>query len=311
MSVGDVTTTNGAPERLSLGVAARLARYLQVLTQAKKEGKETVSSQELSEWTHVNSTQIRRDLSGFGKFGKRGVGYNVDALVSQIRKILRTAGLHNIALFGAGPLGRAGGGSDIFADHGVGVVALFDPDPGKGSEPAGDSRTGGRSAAKADEVLARSVAGELISSEIEIRSDKGDTFAAAVASQREARARLFRLAWEHDAMLMATGTHPWSPWWEQEIIDTEHYKRLERDLGYVARRNNTFSLHVHVGLRGADRAVAVCNRLRQVLPELLAVSANSPFLDGFDSGLASARSQIFTKTFPRCGIPPRFASFTE
>ena len=168
-----------------------------------------------------------------------------------------------------------------------------------------------RGAAQADEVLARSVAGELISSEIEIRSDKGDTFAAAVASQREARARLFRLAWERDAMLMATGTHPWSPWWEQEIIDTEHYKRLERDLGYVARRNNTFSLHVHVGLRGADRAVAVCNRLRQVLPELLAVSANSPFLDGFDSGLASARSQIFTKSFPRCGIPPWFASFTE
>jgi redox-sensing transcriptional repressor len=95
------------PERLSLGVAARLARYLQVLTQAKKEGKETISSQELSEWTHVNSTQIRRDLSGFGKFGKRGVGYNVDSLVSQIRKILRTAGQHNIALFGAGHLGRA------------------------------------------------------------------------------------------------------------------------------------------------------------------------------------------------------------
>ena len=95
------------PERLSLGVAARLARYLQVLTQAKKEGKETISSQELSEWTHVNSTQIRRDLSGFGKFGKRGVGYNVDSLVSQIRKILRTAGQHNIALFGAGHVGKA------------------------------------------------------------------------------------------------------------------------------------------------------------------------------------------------------------
>ena len=94
-------------ERLTVGVAARLSRYLQVLTQAKKMGKETISSQELSDYTHVNSTQIRRDLSGFGKFGKRGVGYNVEALVSQIRKILRTAGQHNIALFGAGHLGRA------------------------------------------------------------------------------------------------------------------------------------------------------------------------------------------------------------
>jgi redox-sensing transcriptional repressor len=119
------------PERLSVGVAARLARYLQVLTQAKREGKETVSSQELSSWTKVNSTQIRRDLSGFGKFGKRGVGYNVDALLSQIRKILRTAGQHNIALFGAGHLGRAIASSDVFADHGFRVVAIFDADPKK------------------------------------------------------------------------------------------------------------------------------------------------------------------------------------
>ena len=118
-------------ERLSLGVAARLSRYLQVLTQAKKMGKETISSQELADYTHVNSTQIRRDLSGFGKFGKRGVGYNVDSLVSQIRKILRTAGQHNIALFGAGHLGRAIASSDIFADHGFRVVAIFDADPEK------------------------------------------------------------------------------------------------------------------------------------------------------------------------------------
>ena len=137
MSVGDVTSPNGAPERLSLGVAARLARYLQVLTQAKKEGKETVSSQELSEWTHVNSTQIRRDLSGFGKFGKRGVGYNVDSLVSQIRKILRTAGQHNIALFGAGHLGKAIASSDIFADHGFRVVAIFDANPKKVGQKVG------------------------------------------------------------------------------------------------------------------------------------------------------------------------------
>jgi redox-sensing transcriptional repressor len=137
MSVGDVASPTGAPERLSLGVAARLARYLQVLTQAKKEGKETVSSQELSEWTHVNSTQIRRDLSGFGKFGKRGVGYNVDSLVSQIRKILRTAGQHNIALFGAGHLGKAIASSDIFADHGFRVVAIFDANPKKVGQKIG------------------------------------------------------------------------------------------------------------------------------------------------------------------------------
>ena len=118
-------------ERLSLGVAARLSRYLQVLTQARKMGKETISSQELSDYTHVNSTQIRRDLSGFGKFGKRGVGYNVDSLVSQIRKILRTSGQHNIALFGAGHLGNAIASSDIFADHGFRIVAIFDADPAK------------------------------------------------------------------------------------------------------------------------------------------------------------------------------------
>jgi redox-sensing transcriptional repressor len=124
-------------ERLSLGVAARLSRYLPVLTQARKMGRETISSQELSAFTQVNSTQIRRDLSGFGKFGKRGVGYNVDGLVSQIRKILRTAGQHNIALFGAGHLGRAIASSHIFADHGFTVVAIFDNDPEKIGEKVG------------------------------------------------------------------------------------------------------------------------------------------------------------------------------
>src|SRR5437588_727126 len=118
-------------EKLSLGVAARLSRYLQVLTQARKMGKETISSQELADYTHVNSTQIRRDLSGFGKFGKRGVGYNVESLVTQIRKILRTSGQHNIALFGAGHLGTAIATSDIFADHGFRVVSVFDADPEK------------------------------------------------------------------------------------------------------------------------------------------------------------------------------------
>jgi len=116
-------------DRLSLGVAARLSRYLQVLIQARKMGRETISSQELAEYTHINSTQIRRDLSGFGKFGKRGVGYRVDSLVAEIRKILHTSGQHNIALFGAGNLGQAIASSDIFADHGFRIVAIFDADP--------------------------------------------------------------------------------------------------------------------------------------------------------------------------------------
>jgi redox-sensing transcriptional repressor len=118
----------GETERLSLGVAARLSRYLQVLIQARKMGKDTISSQELAEYTHINSTQIRRDLSGFGKFGKRGVGYRVESLISEIRKILHTSGQHNIALFGAGNLGQAIAGSDIFADHGFQIVAVFDVD---------------------------------------------------------------------------------------------------------------------------------------------------------------------------------------
>jgi glutamate---cysteine ligase / carboxylate-amine ligase len=166
-----------------------------------------------------------------------------------------------------------------------------------------------RDLAQDDPVLAESVAGELIRSEIEIRSGRGETFADAVAKQREARSRLFALVARNDGLLGATGTHPWSPWQEQEIIDTEHYRRVEELLQYVAWRNNTFSLHVHVGVRGAERAVRVCDRLRVVMPELLAISANSPFLDGRHSGLHSARTQIFTKSFPRCGIPDPFGSW--
>jgi carboxylate-amine ligase len=166
-----------------------------------------------------------------------------------------------------------------------------------------------RELAQDDPVLAESVAGELIRSEIEIRSGRGETFADAVAKQREARSRLFALAGRNDALLGATGTHPWSPWQEQQIIDTDHYRRVQDQLQYVAWRNNTFSLHVHVGVSGAERAVRVCDRLRVVMPELLAISANSPFLDGRHSGLHSARSQIFTKSFPRCGIPDPFGGW--
>jgi glutamate---cysteine ligase / carboxylate-amine ligase len=166
-----------------------------------------------------------------------------------------------------------------------------------------------RDAASADSVLADSIAGELISSEIEIRSGRCADLAAGFAAQRDRRRRLFALAAAQRVALGATGTHPWSDYREQRIIDTEHYRRVEEGLKYVAWRNNTFSMHVHVGLRGADRAVLVCDRLRPVLPLLLAISANSPFLDGRDSGLHSVRSQIFTKSFPRCGVPDAFGGW--
>jgi carboxylate-amine ligase len=166
-----------------------------------------------------------------------------------------------------------------------------------------------RDAAAEDPVLGPSIAGELISSEIEIRSGRGEDFASAIAAQRERRRRLFALADERGVALGATGTHPWSDYREQHIIQTEHYRRVEDGLKYVAWRNNTFSMHVHVGIRGADRAVLICDRLRPVLPLLLAISANSPFLDGRDSGLHSARSQTFTKSFPRCGVPDAFGSW--
>ncbi len=168
-----------------------------------------------------------------------------------------------------------------------------------------------KDAAARDPALADSVAGELIASEIEIRSGRGEDLAAALAAQRDLRRRLFALAGETGVPLGATGTHPWSDYRQQQIIDTKHYHRVENGLKYVAWRNNAFSLHVHVGVRGADRAVQVCDRLREVLPLLLAISASSPFLDGRDSGLHSARSQIFTRSFPRCGVPDAFGSWTE
>jgi carboxylate-amine ligase len=166
-----------------------------------------------------------------------------------------------------------------------------------------------RDAAAGDPVLSPAIAGELISSEIEIRSGRGEDLAAARSAQHDLRRRLFAVAGSHEVELGATGTHPWSDYRDQHIIDTDHYHRVEDGLKYVAWRNNTFSLHVHVGVRGADRAVRVCDRLRPVLPVLLAISANSPFLDGRDSGLHSARTQTFTKSFPRCGVPDPFGDW--
>ncbi len=183
--------------------------------------------------------------------------------------------------------------------------ALLDP-PDLGLAPRFELL---RDAAASDQLLSESIAGELISSEIEIRSGRGDDLAAAQSAQRELRRRLFALAADQGVALGATGTHPWSDYREQHIIQTDHYRRVEEGLKYVAWRNNTFSLHVHVGIRGPERAVLICDRLRPVLPVLLAISANSPFLDGRDSGLHSARTQTFTKSFPRCGVPDPFGSW--
>ncbi|HEY2436918.1 MAG TPA: YbdK family carboxylate-amine ligase [Solirubrobacteraceae bacterium] len=167
-------------------------------------------------------------------------------------------------------------------------------------------------AAKAeDPVLADSITSELISSEIEIRSGRGEEVRSAIQAQRDRRRRLFSLAADHGVALAATGTHPWADYRQQHIIESDHYRRVEEGLKYVAWRNNTFSLHVHVGIRGADRAVLVCDRLRPVLPLLLAISANSPFLDGRDSGLHSVRTQIFTKSFPRCGVPDDYGGWDQ
>ncbi|HET8593374.1 MAG TPA: YbdK family carboxylate-amine ligase [Solirubrobacterales bacterium] len=161
-----------------------------------------------------------------------------------------------------------------------------------------------------DELLAPAVKGELIDTEIEIRSGRGETFAEAAEMQRARRERLFGIADEMGLALAAMGTHPWANYLDQHIINTEHYRRLERDLRWVAQRNNTWSLHVHVGVRGADRAVAVSDRMRELLPPLLALSANSPFLDHRDTGLHSVRTEIFTRTFPRCGVHEPFGDWT-
>jgi len=162
-----------------------------------------------------------------------------------------------------------------------------------------------------DDVLAESVAGELIDTEIEIRSGRAESFAEATELQLERRRRLFERAGALGIGLAATGTHPWANYLDQRIIDTEHYNRLREELRWVAQRNNTWSMHVHVGIQGTDRAIAVCDHLRAVLPPLLALSGNSPFLDGQDTGLASVRTEIFTRTFPRCGVHEPFGDWAS
>lgn len=164
-------------------------------------------------------------------------------------------------------------------------------------------------AALRDPPLHEGITGELISSEIEIVSGRGEDLADAFARQRDRRRRLFALTDAEGVALGATATHPWADYREQSVIDTDHYRRVAEGLRYVAARNNTFSLHVHVGVRDIERAVGVCDRLRPVLPLLLAVSANSPFVDARDAGLHSARTQIFTRNFPRCGVPDAFGSW--
>jgi glutamate---cysteine ligase / carboxylate-amine ligase len=164
-------------------------------------------------------------------------------------------------------------------------------------------------AAQEDPILHAQITGELISSELEIVSGRGDDVHDAIARQRDLRRRLFMLAGSRGIALGATATHPWADYREQHNIDTEHYRRVVEGLGYAARRNNTFSLHVPVGVRGADRAVRTADRMRPVLPALLAYSANSPFVDGRDAGVHSARTMTFTRTFPRCGVPDAYGSW--
>jgi glutamate---cysteine ligase / carboxylate-amine ligase len=159
--------------------------------------------------------------------------------------------------------------------------------------------------------LEEHLVGELIASEVEVRTGRCETWAEASARIVERRAQLVELADSLGLVLAATGTHPWSSWKDQRIIDTPHYRRNDELLRYVVWRNNTFGLHVHVGIEGADRAVRIFSKLRNFLPELLALSASSPFVEDVNSGLHSARTEIFTRTFPRCGVPDPFGSWQE
>jgi carboxylate-amine ligase len=155
-------------------------------------------------------------------------------------------------------------------------------------------------------ALEEHLVGELIASEVEVRTGRCDTFDDVAAKIGERREQLHELADAVGVALGATGTHPWSPWQEQRIIDTPHYRRNDELLRYVVWRNNSFGLHVHVAINGPDRAVAVCNTLRNYLPELLALSASSPFLENVNTGLHTVRTEIFTRMFPRCGIPDTY-----
>ncbi len=159
--------------------------------------------------------------------------------------------------------------------------------------------------------LEEHLVGELLSSEIEVRTGRCQTFADAAATMVERRRQLLELAGRFDVGLCATGTHPWSPWQDQRIIDTPHYRRNDEVLRYVVWRNVSFGLHVHVGIHGADRAIAVTNALRAYLPHLLAFSASSPFVEGVYTHLHSARTQIFTRMFPRCGVPDAFRGWDD
>jgi carboxylate-amine ligase len=159
--------------------------------------------------------------------------------------------------------------------------------------------------------LEEHLVGELIASEIEVRTGRCDTWAEAARRMGERRRQLLELAGRFGVSLCPTGTHPWSPWQEQRIIDTPHYRRNDEVLRYVVWRNNSFGLHVHVGIRGADRAIAVTNGLRAYLPHLLALSGSSPFVEATYTYLHSARTQIFTRMFPRCGVPDAFAGWED
>jgi carboxylate-amine ligase len=166
-------------------------------------------------------------------------------------------------------------------------------------------------AASKGTALEEHLVGELIASEVEVKTGRCETFADIPATMAERRAQLQSLVDPLGIALGATGTHPWSPWQEQRIIDTPHYRRNDELLRYVVWRNNTFGLHVHIGIRDADRAIAVTNGLRNLLPELLALSASSPFVENVNTGLHTARTQIFTRFFPRCGVPDAFESWQQ
>jgi carboxylate-amine ligase len=184
--------------------------------------------------------------------------------------------------------------------------ALLDPDT-----LSLDNRFEELQALAAGREVEAHLVGELIASEAEVRTGRSESFGEAAAKMGVRREQLSALADELGVLLGASGTHPWSPWQAQRIIDTPHYRRNDELLRYVVWRNNTFGQHVHVGIRGADRAVKVASAMRNFLPELLALSASSPFVEGVNSGLHSARTQIFTRTFPRCGVPDAFADWRE